>query len=432
MARLIKCPRCQSQLDVTNVAGGTTMRCSDCGAMLRVPTGTTGQYSKVPSGTQPAVQSSAPAKKPGGRSTSLFKKMSNMKAPGAAGHPPRGGGEDRRGGFAPRKSGNGPMLALGAAGGAVVLIVLLVLMVSSQKGKAEEKQLSVEARKRSVAEQNRQEMERRRLEDEQYEKDLAAQKEAEKAGKKTASLVKKGGGSYEAPATFEPGAAKQATRADDLTVDEAVFKEYEALASAGKIREILDNDAKWTPHIIKGMISDHEGIARTSFQAMADFCVKHKISTSEEGFKNPVKMELVNSAYYRGHEYAFWTEWWSKDKNKSEVSARGGKGGDRESARVVGEDPARAKWDEIMGNLRAGGGAFDDPKRPEGMAFAKVQNMGAGAYPYLIKYIDNEDILLAKAACRVLNMLVGKDVPMPSEATKGQIKTQWENIVNKK
>jgi DNA-directed RNA polymerase subunit M/transcription elongation factor TFIIS len=432
MARLIKCPRCQSQLDVTNVQGGTTMRCSDCGAMLRVPTGTTGQYQKVPSGTQPAVQkaSSGTHAKVGGRSTSLFKKMSGVKAPGAAGRPPRGGGEERRGGYAPRRSSNTATLVIGVGGGIVVLIIVMVLALGSQASRKEAEKAAKEAYKREVAEKNRQELERQRKEDEEYEKALAAQKEAEKAGKKSASLVKKAGGSYDAPATFEPGASKQKTKAADLAVDEALVKEYEALASQGKIKEILDNDQKWTPYIINALISDDEKIAKTSFQALADFCVKHKISSSEEGFKNPVKMELVNSAYYRGGEYTFWTEWWSKDKNKGEIAARGGKGGDRESARVVGEDPARAKWDEIMGYLRAGGG-FDDPKRPEGMAFQKVQNMGEGAYPYLVKYVDNEDILLAKAACRVLNMLMGKDVPMPTEATRGQVKTQWENLIKK-
>jgi hypothetical protein len=434
MARLIKCPRCDSQLDVSNVQGGATMRCSDCGAMLRVPTGTTGQYQKVPSGTQPAVKQSPSGShaKVGGRSTSLFKKMSGVKAPGAAGRPPRGGGgEERRGGYAPRRSSNTATIAIGVGGGIVVLIIVMVLALGGQASRKEVEKAAKEAHKKEVAEKNRQELERQRKEDEEYEKALAAQKEAEKAGKKGASLVKKAGGSYDAPATFEPGASKQKTKAADLTVDEALVKEYEALASSGKVKDILDNDQKWTPYIINALISEDEKIAKTSFQALADFCVKHKISSSEEGYRNPVKMELVNSAYYRGGEYTFWTEWWSKDKNKGEIAARGGKGGDRESARVVGEDPARAKWDELMGSLRAGGGAFDDVTRPEGMAFQKVKNMGEGAYPYLVKYVDNEDILLAKAACRVLNMLMGKDVPMPTEATRGQVKTQWENLIKK-
>jgi hypothetical protein len=302
--------------------------------------------------------------------------------------------------------------------------------MGSQSSKREQAKAAKEAYKKQVDEQNRQEMERRRKEDEEYDKALAAQQAAQKDAKKGASLKKTGAGTYEAPATFEPGASKQANKAAELKVDEAVVKEYEALATSGKIADLVREDAKWMPYIINGMISDNEVIARASFQALSDICVKNKISSSEEGFKNPVKLEYVNSAYYRAGDYTYWTEWYQKGQNRGELAARGGAGGDRENARVVGEDPARAKWDEIMQYLRAGGG-FDDPKRPEGMAFQKVKNMGDGAYPYLLKYVDNEDILLAKAACRVLNMLMGKDLPMPTEATKGQVKSQWENLIKK-
>ncbi len=433
MAKLIKCPRCQTQLDVTNVAGGTTMRCSDCGAMLRVPTGTTGQYQKVPSGTQPAVAAAAPAtgSKPGGRSTALFKKMSGVKAPGATGRPPRGGGEERRGGHAPRRSGgNGAMIALAAGGGALVLIVIMILVAGGASSKKEREKLAKEAYRKQVDEQNRQEMERRRLEDEQYERDLAAQQAAQKAGGKAPSLRKTGAGSYEAPPTFEPGASKQSTKAAEHTVDEALLREYEGLASAGKVADIVREDNKWFPALLSGLLSDNEPIARSSFQALSDICVKNKISSSEEGYRNPITLEYFNSAYYRAGTYTQWVDWWKKGQNAGELAARGGKGGGIEGARIVGEDPGRAKWDELMQYLRAGGG-FEDPKRPEGMAFQKVKAMGEGAYPYLVKYIDNEDIMLGRAAVTVLNQLLGKEVPLPTEANKGQIKTQMENLIKK-
>ena len=46
MARLIKCPRCQSQMDVTSVQGGATVRCTDCGALLPSLTDGVGQCPK--------------------------------------------------------------------------------------------------------------------------------------------------------------------------------------------------------------------------------------------------------------------------------------------------------------------------------------------------------------------------------------------------
>jgi uncharacterized membrane protein len=434
MARLIKCPRCQSQLDVTNVAGGTTMRCSDCGAMLRVPTGTTGQYQKVPSSTQPAVQQSSTGSgshaKVGGRSTALFKKMSGVKAPGATGRPPRGGGDERRGAHSGGRSGGNTGLIVGVGGGIAAVIVIMIFVLMGANSSKERAKLEKEAHKKKVEQQNREELARQRKEDEEYDKALAAQKEAEKAGKKTSSLKKTGAGKYEAPPSFEPGAGKQATKAADHTVDPGLLKEYEGMASSGKVADIVKEDNKWFPALLSGLLSDNEVIARSSFQALADICVKNKISSSEDGYRNPITLEYFNSAYYRAGTYTQWVEWWQKGQNKSEIAARGGAGGDRENARVVGEDPARAKWDELMQYLRAGGG-YDDPKRPEGMAFAKVKNMGEGAYPYLVKYIENEDIMLARAAVKVLNELLGKDVPLPNEGNKAQIKTQMENLIKK-
>ena len=41
MAKILKCPRCQSTMDVTSVSPGSTVRCPDCGQMVRVPSGST-------------------------------------------------------------------------------------------------------------------------------------------------------------------------------------------------------------------------------------------------------------------------------------------------------------------------------------------------------------------------------------------------------
>ena len=81
MAKLLKCPRCNTKLDVTDLSAGSTVRCTDCGAMVRIPTGSTG--------VNPAVSApiAAPAKQRETKSrpkrqTSLFRKMSNVQGPG--------------------------------------------------------------------------------------------------------------------------------------------------------------------------------------------------------------------------------------------------------------------------------------------------------------------------------------------------------------
>ncbi len=87
--------------------------------------------------------------------------------------------------------------------------------------------------------------------------------------------------------------------------------------------------------------------------------------------------------------------------------------------------PPPFKWDRLMADLRAGGG-FDDPLRPEGRAFARVKAMGGAAYPRLIGYMDNEDIMLARSAVAVMNALTRQERRYPTEANKAALKAEWE------
>ena len=92
------------------------------------------------------------------------------------------------------------------------------------------------------------------------------------------------------------------------------------------------------------------------------------------------------------------------------------------------EDPQKARWDELMTALRAGG-AFDELSRPEGVAYKRVKEMGKGAYPHLVKYIDHEDVMLGRAAVSVLNSLTEQKKPLPNDSTKAKVKAEWEEWV---
>ena len=98
MAKILKCPRCQEKIDVTDLSGGSTVRCEACNTMVRVAGGT----QQIPKAAPPAP--AAPAarergttkvRKPGdknstkvranpgaGRQTELFRNMNNARAPG--------------------------------------------------------------------------------------------------------------------------------------------------------------------------------------------------------------------------------------------------------------------------------------------------------------------------------------------------------------
>jgi len=434
MARLIKCPRCQSQIDVTNMAGGGTVRCPDCGAMVRIPTGTTGQYQKVQSQVPQPAAAAAPQRETksrpagGGRGTTLFKKMSGARQPGGSRPPSRASveAESRRGGtgIRPRKSNTG-LIAAGAGGGMVLLIVVLIFAMNSKANdqkRADEDRASKNAAIRAQNKKTAEENARKNAELDAQEAAAAAA-----AGSKDPLKLQKKGGKYEAPTTFEPGASKW-VKGGDLEVpgtNAAGGKDYDALAAAGKVNDIVNDEKKWTPYVIHGMLSENEPMARTSFQAMRGICDKLKIST--ETGTHPVNIELFNSAQWRGGQFMQWLEW--VQKNLAKVTEQGTvAAGD--GFRVAIENPDKANWEDLMKDLRAGG-ALDKMDRPEGRAFARVKAMGKGAYPKLIAYLDHEELPLAKAAHTVLAELTGRTGNPVNATNKSQIKSEWEAWYNK-
>ncbi|HEX7899197.1 MAG TPA: hypothetical protein VF950_15635 [Planctomycetota bacterium] len=425
MARLIKCPRCQSQIDVTSVSGGTTVRCSDCGAMVRVPTGSTGVRPAVPA----QAPAAAPATRTGGKSTSLFKKMAGTRAPGGSRPPSRSSNEavERRPMPARGRGSSPAMIGLMVAGGLFVLVILLIFLNQSKQAQFASNKEAQKAKNEQIKKDNERKLAEFRKQAEEDEAAEKAEKAAEKAGKKPA-LQKDGKGGYTAPATFEPGAARQAKGGASVTADPTLLKEFESLASSGKIDEIVREPGKWFPAMLVAMLSDNEPVARGAFQAIHDMC-KAKNITTDSG-KNPVRLDLFTSSQWRGGEHMHWSDWWEKPQNKLAMGVKDAKLEEEIRTKGGSGDPSKADWDKLMRDLRAGG-AFDAPDRPEGKAFSQVKGFGAAAYPYLTKYIDNEDILLAKAAVKVLNILTGREGQMPNDANKSTVKAEWEAWIAK-
>jgi hypothetical protein len=428
MARLIKCPRCQSQIDVTSVTGGTTVRCADCGAMVRIPTGSTGVRSAVP------AQAAAPAPaqgKPGGRSTALFKKMSGTRAPGGSKAPSRGSvdAEERRS-YAPARRGGMSTAAVGGiiAGGLFVLVLIMIFANQSKQARIASDREGLKAKNEQIKKDNERKLEEFRKQAAADEAEDKAIAKAEKDGKKKPALQKDASGAYKAPATFEPGANRQVKGGASVTADPGLVKEFESLAAGGKIDDILKDPGKWFPAMLVSFLSDNESVARGAFQTIHDMC-KAKNITTDSG-KNPVRIDLFNSAQWRGGEYSHWSDWWEKPQNKLAMGVKDAKLEEEIRTKGGGGDPSKADWDKIMSQLRAGG-AFDAPDRPEGKAFEQVKGFGVAAYPFLAKYIDNEDPLLGKAAVKVLNLLTGREGQVPTEANKGQVKAEWEAWIAK-
>ena len=116
MAKILKCPRCQSSMDVTSVSPGSTVRCPDCGQMARVPTGATSLAVKTIS---PPIPPPAPVPAPRERGTRIRERnRSSGTIPALP---------------APEKSNSGLWIGLGI--GAVAVIVVVVAFTT--KGREE-------------------------------------------------------------------------------------------------------------------------------------------------------------------------------------------------------------------------------------------------------------------------------------------------------
>ncbi len=252
MAKLIKCPRCQSLIDVTNLSPGNTVRCPDCGGMARIPTGQTGIQPRVPT---PAPQPAAGA---------------GSREGGSRGYGRRGGaGAEGRGRRLPvrRRSNTGVMI--GITLGVLAVVALLVVLYTTQQREPP-----------------------------------VVKKEAK-------------------PPVEEPAAPQPAPEPPPPPPPEPAKPSEADLKAAGE------------------------------------------------------------------------------------------------------EDAKTANWDNIMSYMKSGG-AFDDPDRPEGFYFARIKKMGKAAYPYILKYLDSEELPVARSAATLLNALTGQDKPIPTPATRAQVKADWE------
>lgn len=107
MAKILQCPGCQTSMDVTSVAPGSTVQCPDCGKMVRVATGNTSVRAKTVSAPIPPPQPvPAPTRERGTRIRTANRASGTMPVP------------------APQKSSHGGLF-VGLGIGAVAVIAVI-------------------------------------------------------------------------------------------------------------------------------------------------------------------------------------------------------------------------------------------------------------------------------------------------------------------
>lgn len=417
MGKILKCPRCQEVIDVTDLSGGSTVKCEACGTMVRLATGATG---KVPQAAPPPPP--APARKDRGttkmhrkdkgtsrvgagvgRQTDLFRKMSSAKAPGEGGRP-RGGGGDKGGG-----SNTGMIVAIAAA--AIVVIGGVAFAVLSSKDKdGGTKAGSTEG---------------------------ASTRKKKKEEPKPLPKVAPTPLAPTDTGVFKPGARGMIDKATtpsmpNLTSDGRTAFETMILKPA----DVVAQDYNWVTYVIDGMLSDNEAVAKGSMEAMHQIINKRKLDARMSDLAKNPNIGGFNMPEMRSSEYTYWAQWYFTMSARNAVAswsegAGASSGGSEASApKVAAGNPQTEQWEETLKKCRSGG--FHNSSNPEYYEFQRIKGMGKAAYAHLVKFIDHEDTSLGTTAVLILKELSGRS-EQPSrvtEANKAKIKQDWEGWIN--
>lgn len=415
MAKILKCPRCQERIDVTDLSGGSTVKCEACGTMVRLSTGSTG---KVPVSAPPPPPPAAPAKKErttkvrtagagGGRQTDLFRKMSNARAPGEKGRSRGGGG----GGRGEERSNAGMIIAIAA--GAIVVIGGLAYAVMS--GKNKEQSPSKVSGTRGEG------------------------REAGSSGKKKSKdephrTVQPAPVAPSDSGVFKPGArglANVGKDVPDMGCNAASKQTYEEMAGSGKTADIVGQDYTWITYVIDGLLSDNENVCKGSMDALHQIIVKRKLDAKMSDLAKSAIIGGFNMPEMRSGEYSYWAQWWFTKSARDAVAGWREEGGASAAAepgapRVAAGNASTEPWEETLKKCRSGG--FSNSSNPEYYEFQRIKGMGKSAYPHLIRFIDNEDTSLGTTAVLILKELSGRsEAPgRVTEANKAKIKEDWE------
>ncbi len=423
MAKILKCPRCQEKIDITDLSGGSTVRCEACGTMVRISGGT----QTIPKAAAPAPaptreRGTTKVRKPGdknstkvrtnpgaGRQTDLFRKMSSAKQPGEGGRPR--GGRDKE---VSSGSNTGMIIAIAAA--AVVLIAIAAVFVM-KKDSGSGKASASETRDKETS---------------------STPKKKKKDDAKPASK------SYTPPppmdtGTFKPGARQAAgvgKDVPDMKCNSDARQVYEGMVTGGKIDEVVNEDYKWILYVFDGLLSDNEAVVKATCEALHKIILKRKLDASQSDLGKSSTMNGMNMPELRGGEYTYWAQWWLMLPNRNAIATWAEQAGvDPSSTKPTGStvigNAASEDWSKTLAECRSGG--FANTNNPEYYHYQRVKSMGKSAYPKLVEFIDNEDNTIGKAAVLLLIELTGRSDASSrvNDGNKAQVKADWAEYIKK-
>jgi hypothetical protein len=112
---------------------------------------------------------------------------------------------------------------------------------------------------------------------------------------------------------WEPGARDLAgvgVEVPELKIPPERKREYEALAKAGKIDEIVKQDAYWLTCAFDGILSDRKVVAAASLRVIHGIIQKRAIPNVASDLASEPNLAAYRPAELRVEEYIYWAQWW--------------------------------------------------------------------------------------------------------------------------
>lgn len=227
---------------------------------------------------------------------------------------------------------------------------------------------------------------------------------------------------------WEPGAREAAgvgVSAPDCRPDSWKKKEFEDLAAAGKLDVILKADHEWLTCIIDGLLCDRKPVAQASLKLLHKLHQRRHSLPAGACSGGSLDLRQFRSAEARADEYCLWAQWWFTMAARKTVAGWSEVSGPHASGIPPEEGPRPAKedWESIL--LRVRGGRFDDLDSCEARDLVRIRGMGEEAYPHIVRYLDHEDLELARSALGLLQALTGREERPLTEENKHDLRAEW-------
>lgn len=428
MPMLMNCPKCAFQMDIAGIPAGTPASCPNCGSPLNIPRTqvfrAVGPASRPrAAGTGTGLRKSAPRAGPpvGPKSNTnviVGVAVAGVVALGVAGFLLLGGG-----GKKPRPKSEGTVQEKPETESGKTSLPPKEPEVSKGEKKEEESPLPPSGGDAPPP----------------FEKDVKTQKiETPEQGK--ADEPKGAAEVAQAPPPEDPNAFKPGARELALKMKNFKFPEMPAdkkqradnWIERHSTQSLLDNIHYTFWRVLERALDDDEKTARYCFEVLEQMSVKlgmEDASTKQVGFKTDW-VQFPDPAVRLGMVVAFIG--FMREGGQEVLN----------SLKPVEEkqDLSRLNWDKIVSQLQhfsvvAEGNTakkfgYVKSEDPDVMGpyewVEKLRELGRDAYPYLIRYVDHENVKWAQGACVALRQLTDYAIDLPRNPEEGkEIQKKW-------